>query len=940
MPLKLFVASSQDTPNPEISDFDDVKGDPDFSWKGDKLEGESLYGTLERSSLPKDVGMVVDCPEKPFIVSDLNKEVNVDVDESEGELSFSRKTERENVFLNGRLEEEPSLEDEETVVFSPKHSHVSDSGSDTEILGTNNIGNHSSISWMDDNDEESLNGSVEEKSLLEDEETVVFSNNDTSDATCLGAIDIQNHSTVSWKADSEEDYLNENMDEKTLQKDDDVAMDSLKSLFVISGVNTIMLDDSEMDEQLDTSWTADKTDKSLNGSLERGSKLEDEEMVVSNLKNPSSDSLHETLGTKISGVNIQNHSKLSWSTDKDELESLNRSLESEESWLEDEDTVVYKPMESLVTSGQDHLDRTPLDNDEMEGHLKFLENADMKEMSLGGDVMEEAMPEVEAAIPEMEEAIPEMEVAMPEVDEAMPELEESMPEVQEMVVKNHVETLVVQNKSNPEALIVDDMEKHPAWSDDQEEEESSNGNVMARESMVEVQEVVENPVKSIVAPNLLNTSAESLDGVDETEKHPSWKTQEEEATLIRSLEKSLFEAEEAAVGTPKESSVVSDQKDNTNAGISDVGELEKDSTWTTDKEGERLNRSLEEESVLKVQETVMDTSSKYNMKDVLVCETVPKVNGEICTSKNSNSDYMGEDLVCQSQIEGDAMIPNEINGDTVHTLKDAIRLQYSSHVNTDHIIGEDSDLGKSNRSAAVVDCEMPEKTNVNDLHEPVCPQVTSASTETMLEVTTGVSSLESNPENRDSLEGTTEPGSPEATLYPLLASQPPFSGSQQDRLWEEQAEAYSSGGRGTPARNEDATPAAAPNSHPPSSPGEQPISSDDQIQPASGPMNNGHAVAGPSHGAGENGSSQHEAKGKGKLHTPLRSLLLEDSNRSSDGDLSASNAVTSSPSFIRRLFRVMSTPSRSAERADVSHPKLKKSSSMWINCLGSPQVQQ
>jgi hypothetical protein len=41
---------------------------------------------------------------------------------------------------------------------------------------------------------------------------------------------------------------------------------------------------------------------------------------------------------------------------------------------------------------------------------------------------------------------------------------------------------------------------------------------------------------------------------------------------------------------------------------------------------------------------------------------------------------------------------------------------------------------------------------------------------------------------------------------------------------------------------------------------------------------------------------------------------------------------------MRRLFRVMST-SRSVEK-EASQGKLKRSSSMWVSCLGSPQVQQ
>jgi hypothetical protein len=994
LPLKLLVTPSQDTPNADVGS---MKEDSDLSWKSNDEE-ESSNGILEANHLPKDIDTVVDSAENSFTVSDQDTAINVDVDERDEDPSFSPKTEREVFYLNGRLEEEPLLDDEETVVFNPKAS-----GPYPKVLGANDDSHHSDISWTAGEDEESFSGSVKEEPLLEDEDTVVYSPEDTLDATISGANDIQSHSTAAWKADSEhEDNLNESLE------DEDMAMESPKKSFLVSGQNVAESDVDDMEKLSNSSLTAGKGEESLNGSLERDAGLEDEKIVEPSLNDPLNVAEQETTETTILGVSdIQNHSNVSWAADKDDsLESVNGSLE-EEPLLEDEDTVVYRPMEPLVISGQDLPDTPPLVD---EGHLQPSENAEKEEKNLNSIVMEDAMPEVEEAMPEVEKATPEEKVekatpeekvektmpeeekvehAMPEVECAMPKMEEARPEVQETVVDNHEGAL-----------------------DDREEEESLNyGNILEKESMVEVQEtVVHSPTESYVAPDLLNANAEDLDvgemeeyltqrtdtegealirspeenskfeveetevdslkesfpisdtnaaiphDVDESEQHSTWTTDKEGEALIRSPEEnSKFEVEETEVDSLRESFPISD----TNAAIShNVDESEQHSTWTTDKEGEALIRSPEEnfkfeveetevdspkesfpisdtnaaishdvdeseqhstwtttdkegeetflnsnplqdqESVLESQETVMEDSSG-NVKNVPVCEA-PEVNGALHESINSENGNMGEDLVWNLKTEDSAKVENP------------------QAMNTDHVEEDSCDV-------------ISEMTNGNHHHESDSPHETAAVVE-----------AESDPHDvGDSLEEATEPESPEATLYPLLDSQPPFSGSQQDRLWEEQAEAYSSGGRGTPSRNEDATPAtsaaaaAAAPFHPPASPGEQPTSSDDQIQPASGPMN---AVAGPS-SAGENGSALHEPKGKGKLHTPLRSLLLEDASKSADGDPSTPNGATSSPSFIRRLFRVMSTPSRTAER-DVSQTKHKKSSSMWVSCLGSPQVQQ
>ena len=886
------MTPSQDTPNAEILDADDMKEDSDFSWKVGEKEGESLNEVLERNCFPKAVDTVVDSPEKSFIVSAQDTVLNVYVNEMEEDSSFSKISERDDVYLNGRLAEESLFEDEETVVFSPKSSFVNASGPDTGILSSNDIQHQSNnIFWMVGKDEKRSNGNGNEESLLEGEETVVYSPKDRLEATILGANNIQNHS---WKAGSEEDYLNESLEEKLFLKDEDIVVDnSQKSFEVNSGQYATVSGVDELEEQLHSSRIAGKNEERNFGGLERDPVLEDEERIVPRLKNPFKVSVHEIPDKTISGVNdIQNHLNISWTTDKDELESFTGRLE-EESLLEDEDTVVYRPTELLVMSDQDLPDTPLLVDDKMGKHWEFPEKAD-EGKSLNGFVKEEAMLEV-----------------------------------QEKVLENHEEALeLARNDMNEDAFAVDDVEKHSMSWRDEREEKNLNVNTLEVESIA--QETVDSSTESLIVPDLINTYAKNPD-VDEMEKQPKWKIDKDGGTLIQSLEeKSMFEVEEGAVDSPKESIAISEYV-NTNVVMSDVYELEKESTWTTDKEGESLNRILE------AQKKGMDSSSG-NEKNASDCQ-VPEVNGSI-QSINSDSGYRGEDLVSHSMTQGGAMTPHASDVDALDISTDAVRVENTAvTVNRDHV-DEDSNLGKSAAIEDCKSCEIPEMTNGNHLQESDrSPKTVAEIKMPVLAVKTGTSDLESNPQDIDSLEEvTTEPQIPESTLYPLVEGQTPLSGSQQDRLWEEQAEAYSSGGQGTPSRNDDAPPASAP-FHPPSSPGEQPTSSDDQIQPASGPMNDGDTVAGPSNGAGENVSALHEPKGKAKLHTPLRSLLLEDAGKSSDGSPSTSNAVTSSPSFIRRLFRAMSTPSRAAER-DVSQAKLKKSSSMWVSCLGSPQVKK
>ena len=165
-----------------------------------------------------------------------------------------------------------------------------------------------------------------------------------------------------------------------------------------------------------------------------------------------------------------------------------------------------------------------------------------------------------------------------------------------------------------------------------------------------------------------------------------------------------------------------------------------------------------------------------------------------------------------------------------------------------------------------------------------------------------------------------------------ILANPSFSSSQQDRLWEEQAEAYSSGGRGTPGRDDDATANVFLHS---SSPGGA-ISSDDQIHPASGPLRRGltDSNLGVISGAnGDKGTSNDRKKGQGKKRrrprTPLRSLLAEEMHGKSSGSRSPDGGTH----FIHQLmlrFRGSSSKSSSPKSPDT---RPKRRHTIWSSCI-------
>lgn len=179
----------------------------------------------------------------------------------------------------------------------------------------------------------------------------------------------------------------------------------------------------------------------------------------------------------------------------------------------------------------------------------------------------------------------------------------------------------------------------------------------------------------------------------------------------------------------------------------------------------------------------------------------------------------------------------------------------------------------------------------------------------------------------------------------LVVANPSFSSSQQDRLWEEQAEAYSSGGRGTPSREDNA---GAVNSNvyiQSPSPGGA-ISSDDQVHCSNAASSlpksqdqdslsarscSGRNVSldkGHGHDVDRKKSSDQAGKKIGRPRTPLRTLLTEDL----DNETPASG-------FLYQLVSCIKGSSSSSSKASSltssspTMPKRRHSGVVWSICL-------
>lgn len=164
----------------------------------------------------------------------------------------------------------------------------------------------------------------------------------------------------------------------------------------------------------------------------------------------------------------------------------------------------------------------------------------------------------------------------------------------------------------------------------------------------------------------------------------------------------------------------------------------------------------------------------------------------------------------------------------------------------------------------------------------------------------------------------------------FILANPSFSSSQQDRLWEEQAEAYSSGGRGTPGREDnDAALAVNVYLHSPSPDGA--VSSDDQVHSLAVSMRKSleereistRSCPGFVSDNGRKSAGQ-AGKKRGRPRTPLRALLAEDLH----GKTPASGLLQHILSYVRGS----SSSKSSSPKSSQSLPK-RRHSALWSSCM-------
>lgn len=166
----------------------------------------------------------------------------------------------------------------------------------------------------------------------------------------------------------------------------------------------------------------------------------------------------------------------------------------------------------------------------------------------------------------------------------------------------------------------------------------------------------------------------------------------------------------------------------------------------------------------------------------------------------------------------------------------------------------------------------------------------------------------------------------------FILANPSFSSSQQDRLWEEQAEAYSSGGRGTPGREDDA---AAVNVylHSPSPGGV--ISSDDHVRSTMASLRKSQerdlSARSCSGFVIDNGRSHDvrklvQGKKRGRPRTPLRTLLAEDLH----GKTPANGFLQQ---ILSRIRGSSSSSKSSSPKSSDTTPKRRHSTTIWSSCL-------
>jgi len=172
-----------------------------------------------------------------------------------------------------------------------------------------------------------------------------------------------------------------------------------------------------------------------------------------------------------------------------------------------------------------------------------------------------------------------------------------------------------------------------------------------------------------------------------------------------------------------------------------------------------------------------------------------------------------------------------------------------------------------------------------------------------------------------------------------ILGNPSFSSSHQDRLWEEQAEAYSSGGRGTPGHDQENSTAAAFLAPRPASAG-----SGDVLLPSSASLSvrkgASDATVVPTSADTwiEKGKSQsgrkRKAKKASKPRTPLQSLLAEEI-KGKDSDTNSVNWSTSSgtnPCMKQLMLRIRGNVAPKSSSPKNQHSRSHRSS-FWTSCI-------
>jgi len=162
-----------------------------------------------------------------------------------------------------------------------------------------------------------------------------------------------------------------------------------------------------------------------------------------------------------------------------------------------------------------------------------------------------------------------------------------------------------------------------------------------------------------------------------------------------------------------------------------------------------------------------------------------------------------------------------------------------------------------------------------------------------------------------------------------------FSSSQQDRLWEEQAEAYSSGGRGTPGREDKSTTAASFLA--PQSASAAAVSGEVLLRSASGSLRKGASseatvvVLATSDTCSEKGGKR-RGKKKGNPRTPLRSLLAEETEEDCEADSITRSTPAANPCVKHLVLRIRGMASKSSMPKS-QHSRPQQKSTFWSSCI-------